>query len=618
MLRRSLLASLLIVAACDAHAPPPIPQATQTPAPPPSSSASADVEASDAGVVASAVPSADPYAPPAPPSPAITLHAGGTKAAHGNAAVATVETNATRVGVEVLRGGGNAVDAAVAVAFALAVTHPSAGNLGGGGFLIARSAAGETTTIDFREMSPASATQAKNDQQLKAGAFGYLSVAVPGTVAGLVLAREKLGTKPLAELVKPAIELARKGHKLGARQASVLSWNWDKLKHDGPAHAVWGDGKSPKKQGDLVKQPDLARTLEAIAKEGARGFYAGDVAQKIDRAMRKHGGLITADDLAAYEAKLRAPIVFSYRGFEVTTMPPPSMGGVALAEILLTLERERAWEAADGSALSLHLFIEASRRAYRERRWVGADPDGQPELATKLQELLSPKHLATRAPAIDHAKATPSTALGVAEAPEPESPQTTHFSIVDAQGNAVSCTYTQSAAFGSKVMIPGTGVLMNNAMGAFSGKGPNALGPRKRMASSMTPTIVTQNGKLALVLGSPGGDTIPNTVAQVLRNVVDYGMTIDEAVLRGRIHHQYLPDKLRVERAGAPPKSVLEELTKLGHTVEVQAMAIGDANEILFDAATGVAWAFADPREGGAAEGLDATSSRYEPPRPKR
>jgi gamma-glutamyltranspeptidase/glutathione hydrolase len=534
--------------------------------------------------------------------------------------VTSVETHATSIGVAVLEKGGNAVDAAVAVAYALAVTHPSAGNIGGGGFMLVRKASGETTAVDFRETAPALATAAKNKAMLDAGAIGYASAGVPGTVAGMSLALEKFGTRPLAELIAPAIALAKKGHKLGARQALVLGWNWDKLKKDPAARAIWGHGKDPWKQGDLVKQTDLARTLEAIAKEGPKGFYEGKVGEAIDHAMSAHGGLIAAADLKAYQARLRAPLRFAYRGFEVETMPPPSMGGVAFAQIMLTLERQRAFEAPAGSGLSLHLFVEASRRAYAERRLVGADPDFmKPDFAPRLlARLLGGEHLETRKPLLDRDHATSSAALGEAEAElvkslgdgvadgapaAAESPQTTHFSIVDAAGNAVSCTYTQSAAFGSKVVIPGTGVLLGNAMGGFSELGVNGIAPGKRMASSMTPTLVSQRGKLALVLGSPGGDTIPNTVAQVFRNLVDLGMTVDEAVAAPRVHHQYLPDKVRIEKQNPPSKAALAELAQRGHMLDLDNVPIGAANEILVDVATGAAYGYADRREGGVALG---------------
>lgn len=597
-------ALLVLFGACDAAVPPPLPP---PPAPPPPVTATATATAS-AAPLPPPPPAKPAYPPPAPPDPPITLRGGGKHAVRGEAGlVTTVEPHATRAGAGVLRAGGNAIDAAVAVAFALAVTHPSAGNIGGGGFMIVRLASGETTAIDFREAAPAAATTAKNKAQLDAGGVGYASAAVPGTVAGLILARDRFGTKPLADLIAPALALAKKGHKLGHRQAQVLSWSWGKLKRDPAARVVWGHGKKPHVEGDLVKQPDLAKTLAAIARDGKKGFYGGAVAAAFDRAMRAHGGLITVEDLAAYEAKIREPLRFSYRGFDVATMPPPSMGGIAFAEIMLALERARAFEAPSGSALSLHLFAEAARRAYAERRFAGVDPDFMPpgDNRALVAKLLSGEHLATRKPPIDPDHATPSSSISATiDAAEPESPETTHFSVVDAAGNAVSCTYTQSASFGSKIMIPGTGVLLANAMGAFSPVGPNAVAPGKRMASSMTPTIVAQGGKLALVLGSPGGDTIPNTVAQVFRNVVDYRMTIDEAVEAPRVHHQYLPDRLRVERSFPVPREVLAELARRGHVIHPEIAPMGDANEILIDAG-GVAWGTIDPREGGKAEGID-------------
>jgi gamma-glutamyltranspeptidase/glutathione hydrolase len=575
-----------------------------------SASATASAPASSPSFAPSATTSVariDPYPPPPPPSPPIVLKGGGRRAVHGEGGLVTsVEAHATHVGTEILRKGGNAVDAAVAVAFALAVTHPSAGNIGGGGFMIVRLATGETTAIDFRETAPAAATPEANQAQLDAGGYGYASAAVPGTVAGLALAAEKLGSRPLAELVAPAIELAKKGHKLGARQALVLKWSWERLRKDPAARAVWGHGKEPHAEGDLVKQPDLARTLSAIAANGKQGFYEGPVAAAFEKAMKQHGGLITAKDLAAYEARVREPLRFAYRGFDVATMPPPSMGGVAFAQIMLALERQRAWETPVDSGLWFHHFVEAARRAYSERRLVGADPEslGPDHGAALLAKLLGGEHIATRTPPFDPEHATPSASIvvPVPEAPH-ESPETTHFSVVDAKGNAVSCTYTQSASFGSKVMIPGTGVLLANAMGAFSKDGPNALVPGHRMASSMSPAIASQNGKLAIVFGSPGGDTIPNTVAQVFRNLVDGGMTIDEAVAHPRVHQGFLPDRVRFERAIPLPAATVAALTRLGHTVKPDSMALGDANSILIDA-TGVPWGASDPREGGKAEGL--------------
>ncbi len=420
--------AIVAIAALISCAPAPVtppPLATSKSPPAASVEASADPSAIAAEApAASASPSAAVYTQPAPPDPPIALHGGGKNAVRGDGGlVTTVERNATRAGLEILKAGGNAIDAAVAVGYALAVTHPSAGNIGGGGFMLVRLASGEVHAIDFRETAPAAANIQGILTMIKDGAGGYRSAAVPGTVAGLNYVRDHYGTKPLADLIAPAIALAKKGHKLGHRQALVLSWAWPKLKGDPAARAVFGKGKEALKDGDVIRQPDLARTLEAIAKHGDAGFYEGPTAEKIERAMQKHQGYITASDLAAYRVKERAPLRFDYRGFTVDTMPPPSMGGIAFAEIMLSLERSRAYEAAADSGASLHFFIEAARRAYSERRLVGADPDMNPPemMGTLLPRLIDPTYLATRKPSIDPEKATPSTALAKAPKPRPRS-----------------------------------------------------------------------------------------------------------------------------------------------------------------------------------------------------
>jgi gamma-glutamyltranspeptidase/glutathione hydrolase len=526
--------------------------------------------------------------------------------------VTSVEPNATRIGARVLRQGGNAVDAAVAVAYALAVTHPSAGNLGGGGFMLVRLADGTTHAVDFRETAPASATTEGILAMIRDSAgFGYRSAAIPGTVAGMSYALAHWGSLPLKELVQPAIDLARKGHRLGVRQGAVLGWAWPKLKGDPDARRIFGHGKTPRKQGEQLRQPELAKTIERIAEHGDAGFYEGVTAQRIARAMRAHGGLVTEADLRAYRAKERTPLHFTYRGFEVDTMPPPSMGGVAFALVALELQHARAYKAAPKSARAQHLFIEAARRAYAERRTVGADPDFNTSASVALAHLLDPARIAARLPAIDPDHATASAELRAEVVEQPaESQQTTHFSVVDALGNAVSCTYTLSASYGAKVVVPETGVVLNNSLGAFSATGVNTVASGKRMASSMTPTLVSQAGKLVLVLGSPGGDTIPNTVAQVFRNLIDWNLPIDEAVAYGRLHMQWLPDRVRVERLTPPPRAVLDDLKRRGHAIDLDAMPIGDANNILIDARTGVAWGYADPREGGRAEGVKSVDAK--------
>lgn len=615
-MRRSIsLVFLLLVGCADSPAPPPeAPSASvgsASAAPSPSDAASSGSGApttTSAAPTTSAVASApipDVPAPPAP-DPPITLASGGKRAVSSDRGlVVSVESNATRAGVEVLEAGGNAIDAAVAVGYALAVTHPSAGNLGGGGFMIVKLKSGESIAIDFREMAPKSSTTEKVVAEVAAGGGGYASMVVPGTVAGLNFARDKFGTKPLAELVAPAKKLAESGHKVSPRVAMSLKSNWGKLKSDPSAASVWGKGKEVKKAGDRVVQPDLAKTLDDIAKNGTKGFYTGRVADLIEAAMKKNKGDLTKEDLAAYEAKTRKPLTFSYRGFTIETMPPPSMGGIAVAETLLAFERAVPHDAKPPSADTLHLFIESAKWAYADRRSMGADPDFFPADAgvdRLIAKALSGHNLTTRTPAIDPKKANAASAF---KGPEPskESPETTHFSVIDAEGNAVSCTVTLSAAFGSKVMIPGTGVFFSNALGAFTASGANEVKPHKRMASSMSPTIASRGGKVEIVAGSPGGDTIPNTVSQTLINLIDFEMPVDEAVMRGRVHHQLLPDVLRTEKQRDLSAKDKAALKALGHTIEPHVFSQGDAKIIVRNPSTGMAWGFSDDREGGLAAG---------------
>jgi gamma-glutamyltranspeptidase / glutathione hydrolase len=553
---------------------------------------SAPIASSDPSASASAAAStaSPPEVPPVPPpNPPLTLSYGGKSAvASKRGLVVSVDANATRAGVKVLEAGGNAVDAAVAVGYALAVTHPSAGNLGGGGFMIVRTKDGASTAIDFREMAPTAATTEKVVKEVEAGGGGYASTAVPGTVAGLDLARERFGTKPLSELLQPAVTLAEKGHSISGRAASSLATNWTKLERDPAAAAVWGARKKAKKAGDKVVQKDLAKTLKLIAERGDAGFYEGAVADQIAAAMKKNGGDVTKDDLAAYRAKIRAPLKFTYRGFTIETMPPPSMGGVAVAETLLAFERAHP----DPSArleepARVHLFVESAKWAYADRRSVGADPDFFPEgePSATIGRLLGGHNLTTRTPKLDPARATPAAAF-TAGGSSKESPETTHFSVVDADGNAVSCTVTLSAAFGSKVMIPGTGVFFSNALGAFTPSGPNEVKPHKRMASSMSPTIASRNGQV-----------------QTLIALLDDRLTVDLAVKRPRVHHQLLPDVVRTETARALPTTTRDALGKLGHVLEPSMFPLGDAKVIVRDPKTGEVWGFSDEREGGLAAG---------------
>ncbi|HOU91553.1 MAG TPA: gamma-glutamyltransferase, partial [Polyangiaceae bacterium] len=513
--------------------------------------------------------------------------------------VTSVNEDATRAGVAILEAGGNAVDAAVAVGFALAVTHPSAGNLGGGGFLLVRPASGATLAVDFRESAPAALTRERFDAMIRAGGGGPASVGVPGTVAGLLLAHERLGRLARRKVLEPALRLARDGHRVSARTALTLTWSYPELARDPAARAEFGAGGNPLAAGTRWVRRDLAGTLERIAAEGAPGFYAGPVAAAIARRL---DGYLSTSDLTAYSARLREPLRFDYRGLTVETMPPPSAGGVALAVILLELQRQHAHELEAGSVLALHLLLEASRRAQVERRFRVVDPDRLPPevLARRVAEWTDPARPLPGTLPIDRGRATPSAALHplFAEALR-ETEHTTHYSVVDAEGMAVSVTTTLSAGYGARIVVPGTGVVLNNSVASFASTGENVPEAGRRTTSSMAPTLVLAEGRPVLVLGTPGGDTIPSTIAQVLCNVIDHGLTIDAAVDAPRVHHGFVPDELRYEAARPLPDAVLQGLRALGHAVSDRRLPIGDANDIAL--ADGAAWGYADPREGGLA-----------------
>jgi gamma-glutamyltranspeptidase/glutathione hydrolase len=529
--------------------------------------------------------------------------------------VVSVELHATQVGVRMLEMGGNAVDAAVATAYALAVTHPSAGNLGGGGFMLIARRGQPIVSVDFRERAPAATTVSAFLRMLQGGAKGPGASAVPGTVAGLNLAQQRFGLLPLDQVVLPAVELARRGHRIGSRQAEALAHAWHDLARDRAARRVFGTGRERRSVGDFLVKHDLADTLEANARQGDAGFYSGPTARRIEAAMRKTG-LIRREDLSSYRAVIREPLRFPYHGFEVVTMPPPSSGGLAMAQIVSLLEQLGAERLTPGSADELHLFIEASKRAQARRRYELVDPDADPVgmSASVLAERLTPQALLALKPPIDPRRASPAAEVYVPERGlPPELPHTTHLSVVDAQGNAVSCTVTLSSGFGARYVVPGTGVVMNNALAAFGGAGRNLPQPGRRMLSSMSPTLVLRNGgEVVAVLGSPGGDTIPSTVAQVLRHLVEHEMSIDQAVEAPRLHHGFTPDEVRVESSRPFDPAVLAELEARGHRIVASSTPMGDANNIVV--VDGVAYGRADSREGGLALGpLRLTSSMLQP-----
>lgn len=500
-----------------------------------------------------------------------------------------------------LEAGGNAIDAAVAVGYALAVTHPSAGNLGGGGFMLISRKGEKTVAIDFREQAPAALTQAGFDAMIARGAREPKASGIPGTVAGLNLAHGSFGKLPLGVVVEPAIQLARNGHALGKRQAQVLGWTWPALKRDPAAKALYGNRERPLRQGQQLVQPALARVLERIAAQGNPGFYEGPTARAIVDYMTKRSGWISEDDLKGYRAKLREPLKTNYRGFDVEIMSPPSAGGVAVLQMLQMLSRT----APDGVDLStpkgLHLFAEIAKRAHAERRFGVVDPDSVDDYdaAARRQRWHDPDTWLARFPIADD-RVTPASRLHpLYAAAMRELDQTTHFSVVDSEGNVVSCTTTLSGGFGARYVIGELGLVMNNSVAAFGTVGEDVPKPGRRMTSSMSPTLVSFDGRVVAALGSPGGDSIPNTVVQVLSQLVDGKKSLAAAVDAPRVHHGFVPDEIRYERLRPPPQATLDALRKLGHQIGTPHRTIGDANEIVIVGSD--FYGYADPREGGLA-----------------
>jgi len=530
-----------------------------------------------------------------------------------HAMVVSIHHDASDMGVAILKQGGNAVDAAVAVGFALAVVYPAAGNLGGGGFMLIRTHDGKTHFLDYREKAPAGASR---DMYLDAqgnvvpgrSLVGYLASGVPGSVAGLTYAQKHFGKLTLAEDMAPAIKLATEGYVLSAAEATALQ-NRNLARFPVSARIFQRDGEFYK-AGETFRQPLLAATLAAIAKDPAT-FYKGAMAKQIAAFEKAGGGLITEADLAAYEVKDREPIVGHYHGYELLTAPPPSSGGIVLVEILNILSTyDLPKLGPDRSATQVHIITEAFRRAYMDRGDYLGDPDFN---KLPLKEMANPDYAAAWRKSIDPVAPTPSKDLvrpagfmppPPTVAPVKEPTETTHFSIVDKDGNAVSSTYTLNGGFGSGVTVDGLGFLMNNEMDDFTSKigvpntygliqGPaNAIAPGKRPLSAMTPTIVTKNGKLALVLGSPGGSTIITTVANDFLSVVENGLDIQQAADAPRFHHQYLPDRLDLEKKF--PVEAAEQLKAMGYVVNRMAVADeknpgvwGDSELIMVDPKTG-------------------------------
>jgi gamma-glutamyltranspeptidase/glutathione hydrolase len=545
-----------------------------------------------------AIPATWPFRPPEP-------------AVGRRAMVVSEHPLSSGIGAEVLRRGGNAIDAAVAVGFAQAVVNPRAGNLGGGGFLIYRTRDGRVYALDYREMAPAAAHRDmfldRRGNVTEASVIGALAAGVPGAVAGLAEMHRRFGRLPWADLVEPAIRLAGDGHVVDSARAEVIASNARRLRRFPGTAALLLPGGRPLAEGTLWRQPDLARTLELIRDSVAAGFYRGRTAELIVTEMRRSGGLITLDDLAAYRAVWREPIRITYRGWTLYSMPPSSSGGVTMALMLNILEGYDPLPPY-GSPELMHLQIEAMRRAFTDRNRFLGDPDF---VAMPLERLLSKRYAAELRRRIDLARATRSTSLpAVVEG----GPHTTHYSIVDPEGNAASITTTLNDNFGNALVVRGAGFLLNNEMDDFAAKPgapndyglvqgeANAIAPRKRMLSAMTPTIVLdRRGRLALVVGAPGGPRIITAVTQVISNVIDHRMDLAVAVTAPRIHHQALPDSVRWEPGGLDP-GVRQRLEAMGHAFFANpgGNAVVEAIRVTPRGLVGVA----DPRIPGGAVGF--------------
>jgi len=551
-----------------------------------------------------------------------------------HAIVVSVHELSSRAGVEIMQAGGNAIDAAVATGFALAVVYPQAGNLGGGGFMLVRLADGRARFVDYREKAPAAATanmylDAQGSVVENASLVGYKAIGVPGSVAGMVYAEREYGKLTLSQVMAPAIKLARDGYPLAWQDARDLQ---DKdLAKFPDSRRIFQRNGNYYKQGEVFRQPELARTLERIA-SNPDDFYHGAIARELAASIHKGGGLITAADLARYEVKEREPIRGTYRGYEIISAPPPSSGGIALMEILNILEGYDLAKAGNRSAAAVHLTVEAFRRAFYDRAEFLGDPDFSkipvPQLidkkyGTAWRESIDPGHSSVskdlKRPAIFS-----ELEQYASEHPQPlvvrEPEHTTHYSVVDSDGDAVSVTTTLNDNFGSRVTAEGLGFLLNDEMDDFAAKqgvpnlygliqGPaNAIGPGKRPLSAMTPTIVLKNGKLSLVLGSPGGARIITTVANILMGVVDYGMNVEEAVNAPRFHNQWLPDQVNVEQWFSP--DAVKLLEQMGHKVEIGETVAGDWSPywsdgecIAIDPKTGERLGGSDGRNNGKAVG---------------
>lgn len=541
-----------------------------------------------------------------------------TEAVYGeNGMVASRSTLASSAGIEIMRQGGNAVDGAVATAFALAVTYPSAGNLGGGGFAVVRFPDGKVVTLDHREKAPAEAhrdmylDEAGNvDNHLARNTL--LSSGVPGSVDGLIALQERYGSMPLSQVMAPAIRLADKGFEIDWYVARHFAQVRPKMLEHRASIEKFSIAGRPPEPGDTWRQPDLAETLQRISDQGRKGFYEGETADLIVAEMVRSSGIISHADLSGYRSVWREPVRGRYRGYDIWSMGPPSSGGVLLIQMLNMLEDYDLSASGWGSADTIHLMVEAERRAYADRAEHLGDPDFYP---VPVETLTDKAYAKARFADMNPGKASDSNVIYPGTMPPDEGRETTHFSVMDKDGLMVSLTTTLNSSYGNKIVIPGTGMLMNNEMDDFSAKPntenqfqllgaeANAIVPHKRMLSSMTPTLVTRDGEPVLITGSPGGSTIITTTLQIIVNVIDHQMSIEDAVSLPRFHHQWKPDRILYERFAFSPDTI-SALKARGHKDLVEARwgrGIGDANSILFK--DGVMQGVKDPRAEGVAVG---------------
>jgi len=509
-----------------------------------------------------------------------------------NGMVVSAHCEASRIGATILMKGGNAVDAAVATEFALAVCYPEAGNIGGGGFMVIRKSDGTAEVIDYREKAPEHATRdmfTDSNGNVSEGISTdtHLASGVPGTVDGMITAHSRYGFLPFKDVIQPAIDLAERGFALTRRQANDLNYNRknfierNKGKISFVKDSLW-------KEGDVLIQEDLARTLEKIRDKGREGFYAGEVSKMISSEMRRGNGIIDSVDLANYRTDIWQPLISDYKGYRIITVPPPSSGGVILIQLLKMIESYPVSEWGYNSFTTIHLMAEAERRSFADRAEHLGDPA---YMKIPTESLIDKEYLEARMSTFDENKASLSSLIypGVPSLTMPE--ETTHYSVVDRQGNAVSATTTLNGIFGNSIVVNGAGFLLNNEMDDFSvkpgspnmyglvGGEANSIAPGKKMLSSMTPVIVEKDGKLFLVAGTPGGSTIPTTVFQVLTNVIDYGMKIQDAVDAGRFHHQWLPDRIMYEKSRFD-SLIMVKLNNVGHLL-TERNSIGSVNAII-------------------------------------